>query len=99
MTYKLSQEAAMDLEYIFLYTVENWSTEQGNRYIDLILDEIEYLCINPNSGFNYNHVRIGYLRIKVKSHFIFYKVNEKRNEIEVIRILHQVMDLENQLNP
>ena len=98
MIYKISQEAAKDLENIFIYTIENWSIDQGNRYLNLILNEIEYLCLQPNSGFDYSHVRKGYLRSKVKSHFIFYKVNIKKEEIEVIRALHQMMDLESQLN-
>ncbi len=44
------------------------------------------------------YIRKGYLRTKVKSHFIFYKINEKRDELEIIRILHQQMDIENRLN-
>ncbi|WP_414635406.1 type II toxin-antitoxin system RelE/ParE family toxin [Agriterribacter sp.] len=35
---------------------------------------------------------------KVKSHLIFYRLTEKQNEIEIIRILHQRMDIESQLN-
>lgn len=64
----------------------------------LILDEIEYLCHKPNSGMGSGYIRKGYLRTKVKSHFIFYKINEKRDELEIIRILHQQMDIENRLN-
>jgi len=46
MRYKISIEAQNDLENIWLYTFENWSTEQADRYYDLILDEIEYLAKN-----------------------------------------------------
>ncbi len=98
MNYKISNEAANDLEKIWLYTLENWSAEQADRYLGLILDEIEYLCVNPNAGSDFGHVRKGYMRSRVKSHFIFYKINEKRDEIEIIRILHQQMDVENRLN-
>lgn len=97
MIYKISQEAEKDLESVWLYTLENWSRAQANRYLDLIFDEIDYLCTQPNSGFDYGHVRKGYFRSKVKSHFIFYKFDLKKDELEVIRILHQMMDLENHL--
>jgi type I restriction enzyme M protein len=30
--------------------------------------------------------------------FIFYKVNQEKKELEIIRILHQQMDIENRLN-
>ena len=98
MIYKLSVEAEIDLQNIWLYTFENWSREQANRYIDLILDEIEYLCFKPNSGVDYGHLRKGYFKSKIKSHFIFYKINTKRKEIEVVRVLHQMMDIESQLD-
>jgi toxin ParE1/3/4 len=97
MKYRISRAAAIDLEGIWLYTCETWSEEQADRYFNLLLDEIEYLSVNPESGKNYSHVRIGYFRSRVKSHFIFYKVNQKRKELEIIRILHQKMDIESHL--
>jgi len=98
MIYRLSVEAENDLQNIWLYTFENWSREQANRYIDLILDELEYLCVKPNSGIDYSHLRKGYFKSKVKSHFIFYKVDKKQTVIQIVRILHQMMDIESQLD-
>jgi len=98
MNYKISKEASYDLEKIWLYTFENWSIEQADRYLNLIFDEIEYLCLKPNSGKDFGYVRKGYLRTKVKSHLIFYRINTKQNELEIIRILHQMMDIESHLN-
>ena len=98
MIYKISIEAKNDIEKIWLYTFENWSLEQADRYFDLIMDEIEYIAENPNSGKDFSDVRKGYLRTRIKSHFIFYKVNKKQNEVEIIRVLHQRMDTENRLS-
>ncbi len=98
MIYKISNEALNDLENIWLYTLETWSDEQADRYFNLILDEIEYLAKNPKSGKDYSHIRKGYLCSKIKSHLIFYKINKKEKSIDVIRVLHQQMDLENRLN-
>ena len=97
MIYKISNEAAIDLENIWLYTFETWSEEQANRYLDLIFDEIEYLTLKPQSGTDYTTIRKGYFRSRVKSHLIFYKINISKNELEIIRILHQQMDIENHL--
>lgn len=96
MSYKISKEANRDIEKVWLYTFENWSLEQADRYFNLIMDEIEYLTKNPKSGKDYSGVRRGYFRSKIKSHFIFYKINQKKREI--IRILHQRMDVESRLN-
>lgn len=97
MNFKLSNEAENDLTKIWNYTFESWSVEQANRYINLIFEEIDYICENPNSGNDFSYIREGYFRARVKSHFIFYKISKKENKIEIIRILHQRMDIENRL--
>jgi len=98
MNYKISHEANHDIENIWIYTFEVWSLEQADRYINLIIDEIEYLTENPQSGKDCSQIRKGYFRSRVKSHFIFYKVNLSLEQIEIIRILHQRMDIESRLD-
>ncbi len=98
MKYKISREASRDIENIWLYTIEKWSAEQADRYFNLILDEIEYLAEKPKSGKDYSKVRKEYFRSRIKSHFIFYKINRKNEKIEIIRILHQRLDIETRLN-
>lgn len=88
MSYKISVRANEDIENIWLYTFKNWSLEQADRYVNLIFDEIEYLANNPLSGKDYNHIRKGYRCSKVKSHIVFYRITDKQNEIEIIRVLH-----------
>lgn len=98
MKYIISQEAKNDLEKFWLYTFENWTIEQADRYYNLLMDEIEFLCQKPESGVDYNEVRKGYFRSRVKSHFIFYRIKVRKKEIETIRILHQRMDIDSHLN-
>ena len=98
MNYKISKQAEIDLKNIWLYTFEEWSIEQADYYFDLIMDEIEYISKNPKSGKDYNEIRKGYFRSRVKSHFIFYRINFKEECIEIIRILHQQMDVESHIN-
>lgn len=93
MKYFISQKAGRDIENIWLYTLDNWSIEQADRYFNLIMDEIEYLAENPISGQDYGFVKKGYFRSKIKSHFIFYRIISGGKGIEVIRVLHQRMDL------
>lgn len=98
MTYKISVKAKDDIENIWLYTFKNWSLAQADRYIHLIFDEIEYVAGHPASGRDYRHVRENYRCSKVKSHLIFYRIVESKNEIEIIRVLHQQMDIERRLS-
>jgi toxin ParE1/3/4 len=97
MKYKISREANLDLENIWLYTFETWSKEQADHYLNLIFDEIEYLAENPESGQDCGKLRKGYFRSRVKSHFIFYTINFTISTIEIIRVLHQRMDIETRL--
>ena len=94
--YRISEKAISDLEKIWLYTFNKWSLEQADRYHNLIINEIEYIADNFNLSRRMDYVRSGYRMSKVKSHLIFYKKNED-DIIEVIRILHQNMDIENRL--
>lgn len=96
-SYIISKEALKDIENIWLYTFEIWSLEQADRYYNLILDEIEYLSEHVDSGRDFGHIRKGYKYSKVKSHLIFYK-KSKNGMTEIIRVLHERMDIESRLN-
>lgn len=93
MIYLISEKAIEDINNIWLYTLENWSHEQADRYYNLILDEIEYIAQNFESGKSIDHLRKGYRTTKVKSHTIFYR-KANNNIVEIIRVLHQRMDFE-----
>lgn len=86
------REAALsDLEEIWLYTLNTWSSEQADRYHDLIIKEVAFLAKKPQAGKNMHSLRPGYFSSKVKSHFIFYKYTQ--TEIEIVRIIHESMDI------
>lgn len=97
MSYNISKKAAADLEQIWLYTVEHWSIEQADRYLQLIFNEIEYVAVHPTSGKDCSHIRQHYRSAKVKSHVIFYRTHANKKDIDIIRVLHQRMDLESRL--
>ena len=92
----LFEEAIHDLEEIWFYTFTIWSQEQADRCHLLKINEIEFLATKPESGKMIDHIRKGYRSSKVKSHFIFYRFTS--TELEVVRILHEKMDIPNRLN-
>ena len=95
--YIISEKALEDLNNIWIYTAENWSVEQANRYYNLIVDEIEYVSVNFDETTDFSNIRKNYKFSKVKSHLVFYK-KTKNTEMEVVRILHERMDLKNRIN-
>lgn len=94
--YRLSQKAKEDLETIWLYTYQRWSAKQADHYFKLIVDEIEYIAENSESGRSIDIIKKGYRSSIVKSHMLIYRKN-KGGVVEIIRILHQRMDIENRL--
>ena len=94
--YVISEKAVEDINNIWIYTAENWSVAQADRYYNLIYDEIEYIVNNFDMARDFGEIRKSYKCSKVKSHLIFFK-KDKMNEIEVSRVLHERMDIESRL--
>ena len=95
--YIISEKALDDLNTIWIYMAENSSIEQANRYYNLIMDEIEYVAENFETTKDFASIRKDYRYSKVKSHLIFCKQIEN-TEMEVVRILHERMDIKNRIN-
>jgi toxin ParE1/3/4 len=94
--YHISTLAVEDLAKIWSYTVENWSVEQADRYYRLLMDGIRHVALHFASGRSMGHIKRGYRCFPVESHLIFYR-KEKDGAIEVVRILHQSMDVRKRL--
>ena len=87
-----SRKAVNDLDEIWDYTVKIWSEKQAETYYLLLIESCNELAKNPAKGKNYDIVEKDILGCKTGQHIIFYrKISE--NEIEIIRILHGMMDL------
>nr|WP_294789197.1 type II toxin-antitoxin system RelE/ParE family toxin [uncultured Flavobacterium sp.] len=96
MKYRISSQALEDIDKIWLYTLENWSLEQADRYYRMIYQEISFIVEDFETGKDIGKVKLGYRQAKVKSHLIIYKRGEDEI-VEVVRVLHQMMDIPNRL--
>ena len=92
----LRQEAIDDLNAIWDYTYEKWSEKQADKYYA----SIKLACIgigdNPDIGKEYFGVIGKLYGLKYGKHIIFYDFISE-DKIEIIRILHERMDLKNRL--
>lgn len=93
----ISEKGLEDSNNIWIYTTENQSVVQTNRYYNLIMDEIEFVAYNFETSKDFGDIRKDYRYSKVKSHLIFCK-RVGDTEMEVVRILHERMDLKNRIN-
>lgn len=91
-----TNKAIEDLEAIWAYTVKTWSENQAEIYYSLLIDSCQKLAAQPTLGKSYEVVEKNILGFKTGEHIIFYKVISPQ-EIEVIRILHGMMDVKTHL--
>jgi toxin ParE1/3/4 len=91
-----TNKAIEDLEAIWKYTVKTWSENQAEIYYGLLIDSCQKLAAEPTLGKSYKVLEQHVLGFKTCDHLIFYRIISPQG-IEVIRILHGMMDLKNQL--
>ena len=92
----LSRKAIADLEEIWNCTAEQWSEQQAGRYYELLVQACRDAARLPASNPTYEVILPGLHGMHVGKHIIFYRTTTG-SAIEVVRILHQRMDLPNRL--
>lgn len=90
MGYSLRQHAQDDLESIWVYSYQEWGTEQADKYIRSLLSRFTWLSENPQLGKQRTEIKPGYYCFPEGMHLIFYKI--ARDGIDIIGIPHQSMD-------
>ena len=94
--FSFTNRALDDLIEIWDYSVENWSENQAEKYYNLIIASCIDLANNPQLGKSYNIVSQNLLGYKCGEHIIFFQEIVK-NEIEIARVLHGMMDLKSKI--
>jgi toxin ParE1/3/4 len=94
--FKLTYKAVEDLTKIWDYTFEVWSERQADKYYESLISNCQEIADNPHLGKNYRGITQRLLGMKTNRHIIFYRtLNE--NYVEIIRILHERMDLKKRI--
>jgi toxin ParE1/3/4 len=95
--YELTNKAVEDLTNIWEFTAEEWSEQQADKYYDLLLTKCQEIANNPALGKIYDIITNDLLGSKVEKHTIFYRKRVNK-PIEITRILHGRMDINNRLD-
>jgi toxin ParE1/3/4 len=95
--YVLSPAAQLDLEQIWDYTCDRWGDGQAEKYVREIERAIQRVVQNPMIGRACDEVRAGYRRYAVGSHTLYYRL-AGADCIDVVRILHERMDVDRHLD-
>ncbi len=90
------RKAIEDLNDIWEYTFFEWSEKQADFYYSEIKKACADIAKKPLVGKEYSAINKNLLGYKSGKHIIFYFINPEKN-IEVVRILHERMDLKNRI--
>lgn len=90
-----SPAAEADLAQIWRYTAETWNTDQADQYILQIHASCSDIAKGWRQGRSLEDVRAGYLKLTVGSHLVVYRIVGET--IDVVRVLHQRMDVGSRL--
>ena len=93
----LTNKAVEDLSRIWEYTYEVWLESQADKYYELLISSFQEIVQNPALGKNYTEIDGAILGLRVGKHIVFYRLI-KSNDIEIVRILHQRMDLKSRMD-
>ena len=94
--FKLTKKAVQDLKQIWNYTFDKWSEKHADKYYKEIIVHCSKVSNNPTVGRHYVILQSGLRGSNVNKHIVFYRQLAK-DEIEVVRILHERMDLRTRL--
>ncbi len=95
-SYKLTNKALEDLSKIWDYTFEVWSESQADRYYYMLLETCQDVADDVLTGKLYPEIGDEIYGIRAGQHLIFYR-KQRKNNIEVTRILHGRMDLKKRM--
>ena len=94
--FTLTTKAKVDLKDIARFTQKRWGREQRNKYLELLDASFHKIARNPSMGRDCGEIKAGYHKFPTGSHVIYYR-RASGATIEVIRVLHESMDVETQL--
>lgn len=87
--------ARADLEAIARYTEQRWGVARKRLYLDMLRRRFANLRTTSGLGAARDDLRPGYRSIMCGSHIVFYR--ETTDRIEILRVLHQRMDVRGRL--
>lgn len=87
--------AEVDLEGVWLDTLERWGSTQADIYVDQLYERLQVLRKHPELGKACDDLRAGYRRLLVAHHVAFYRIAS--DTIEIVRVLHERMDFDSHL--
>lgn len=88
--YRLLPRARRDLDGIWKYTAREWSVTQADRYFDALLEALDRIASGQATTRPLDRAAPHIRNLAIESHVIYFRTGPRG--IEVVRILHEMMD-------
>ena len=89
----LSNKAIEDIDAIWLYTLDAWSESQADDYYHDLVSACQHIADHPAYlDKEYSEILSGLYCHRCRKHLIFYILID--DGVEIVRILHERMDIE-----
>jgi len=92
----ISDRARDDLDGIWRHSLEQWAQARADEYYLAIRDKLKLIVAQPEIGVAVD-VRPNCRKILSGSHYVYYRTVP--GGLEILRILHQSMDVRRHLTP
>ncbi|MEM7620008.1 MAG: type II toxin-antitoxin system RelE/ParE family toxin [Pseudomonadota bacterium] len=94
-SYKLSQGAQEDLDYLYEDGILRYGLKQADHYYDGLIDRFHFLADNPQIGYNSFDLAPNLQRFPYERHMIFFMSTD--TGILIVRVLGDEMDFKRHL--
>ena len=95
--YRLTNKAVEDLTDIWNYTFDEWSEHQADDYYNMLISSCQEIATNPYLlSKRYDEIFNGLRGFKASKHILFFRMLDS-GDVEILRILHERMDLRNRI--
>jgi toxin ParE1/3/4 len=93
--YRIKAKAQKDLDEIFLYTRKNYGLDKAEIYVQNILNTFKILGDEPAMAPLDDELSKDLRKFPIQKHIVFYRI--RKNYIDIIRVLHQKMDIKSKI--
>ena len=88
--YRISVQAALDLDEIYEFTIMNFGLRQAQGYLNGLRERFALIAQQPMLGRSADQLAPNLRRYEFRSHVIFYL--PQGENVLIVRILHENMD-------
>lgn len=88
---RLRPSAQRDLNAIWDYTAQSWGLDQAKAYLATLRRDMGRLCEFPGLGAEHPSRHARFRKLPSGHHFIYFLIT--KTNVDVVRVLHERMDV------